>query len=258
MNRFHTAAVLALLAAAAFAAPDYTGYSGAPGTSGTCAGTCHGPSGGTIAVTGFPTAYELGQSYIISVVHIGGSSISNFNASVRAGSGSHTVGTITAGYRTETYSTGNEPNGVHLSSEGRDSCTFTWQAPDTAVGDVKLYLAGHQGSYGGANTELVLTASQATGVSEGKSRSLRCALVLEPSVTAGRVEIRLAVPAGSRPSLRVVNRDGRLVARIAAPDSGQSIAWLPLDRAGHRLAAGTYLVVLQCGGERLVRKLVLK
>jgi hypothetical protein len=259
VNRVHIAATLVLLAAVALAYPSYTGYSGAPGSSGACASTCHGSSGGTIEVVGFPAAYELSQTYVISVVHVSGSSINNFNASVRTASGSHTTGTITAGYQTATYSTGNEPNGVHLSSNSKDSCTFSWQAPDTAVGDVKLYLAGHQSSnVGGPNTAIVLTASQMTGISEGARRPLGLALTLKPTVATGRVDIRLSAPSGSHPSLRVVDRSGRLVSRIGVPESGQPITWRPLDREGRRLAAGTYLVVLQGNGERLVRKLVLK
>ncbi len=259
MNRLHLAAVLALVAAVAIAEPSYTGYSGAPGSSGSCASTCHGTSGGTIEVLGFPAAYELSQTYVISVVHSGGSSINNFNASVRTASGSHTTGTISAGYQTATYSTGNEPNGVHLSSDNRDSCTFSWQAPDTAVGDVKLHLAGHQSSnMGGPNTEIVLTSSAMTGVSEGTRRALGLALTLKPTVATGPVGIRLSAPAGLHPSLRVVDHGGRLVAGIGIPESGQPITWQPLDREGRRLAAGTYFAVLQVSGERLVRKLVLK
>ena len=259
MNRTLISAALALLAARALASPSFTGYSGAPGTSGTCAGACHGSTGGTIAVVGFPATYEAGQSYVVSVVHRGGSSISNFNASIRVGTGSQTAGTITAGYRTAVYSIGSEPNGVHLSSENQDSCTFGWQAPDPAVGDVKLYLAGHQGSsQSGANTEVVAVASQMTGLSDGTRRPLGFRLRVEPTVANGPVSIRLSAPAESRPSLRVVDRGGRLIARIGIPESGHPITWLPLDREGRRLAAGTYLVVLQGNGERLVRKLVLK
>jgi hypothetical protein len=251
--------IIVLLAATLSALPDYTGYSGAPGTSGTCAASCHGSTGGTIDVVGFPAAYTPGQSYVVSVVQRGGSSINNFNASVRIGTTSHTAGTVTAAYQTATYGTAEEPNGVHLSGENQDSCTFTWQASDTAVGDVKLYLAGHQsGSMGGPNTEVILTASPATGVSEGASRPLGLALALEPTIATGRVEIRLSAPAGSHPSLRVIDRGGRLVAKIAVPASGQPIAWLPLDRNGGRLAAGSYIVVLQSRGERLARKLILK
>lgn len=259
MKPFTIIGTVVLLAASLSALPDYTGYSGAPGTGGTCAASCHGSSGGSIEVAGFPTAYAPGRSYVVSVVHAGGLSINNFNASVRAGSDSVTAGTITAGYLTETYAVAGEPNGVHLASQNQDSCTFAWQAPDPGVGDVRLYLAGLQGDYGGANTSVVLNASQAPGVSEGRQvvhQSLE--LRVEPTVATGQVEIRLSAPAGEHPSLLVVDRNGRLMARIAVPASGQPIVWLPLDRNGHRLAAGTYLVMLRSRGERLARKLVLK
>jgi hypothetical protein len=123
---------------------------------------------------------------------------------------------------------------------------------------VKLYVAGHQGNEGGPNTEIVLNSSPMTGVSEGVRRPLGLALALKPTVATNRIEVRLSAPAGSHPSLRVVDRGGRLVARINVPESGQSIVWRPLDRDGRRLAAGTYFAVLQADGECLVRKLVLK
>lgn len=258
MSRFHLAAGLALVAAVAVAEPSLTGYSGAPETPGTCAGACHGSGTGTIQVVGFPAAYERGHSYVISVFKQSGSSISNFNASVRVGTGTQTAGTITAGYLTATYSTGSEPNGVHLAGRDQDSCTFSWQAPDPAVGDVKLYVAGHQGNQEGPGTVAVLTSPPMTGVSEEARRPLGLTFGLNPTVAAGPVGIRISAPTGSRPSLRIVDRSGRLVARIAVPEADQPIQWLPLDREGRRLAAGTYLVVLQNNGERLVRKLVLK
>lgn len=258
MNRIVVSGFLALLAAAAPALPSYTGYSGAPGSGGSCASTCHGTSGGTIEVIGFPANYQLSDTYVISVVHRGGSTISNFNASVRVGTGSQTAGTITAGYLTGTYSTGDEPNGVHLSDSEQDSCTFNWQAPDSGIGDVKLYLAGLQGSMGGLNTEIVLTSSQAPGIGESDRRPTGLALAVEPTIANGRVSIRLSAPTGSHPTLRVTDGSGRLVARIAVPECGRPIAWRPFDYRGSRLAAGTYLLVFQSDDGRLVRKLVLK
>jgi len=147
---------------------------------------------------------------------------------------------------------------VHLSTSDQDSCTFSWQAPDPAVGDVKLYMAGHQGNQGGPNTVAVLTSSPMTGVSEGARRPLGLTFELKPTIAAGPVGIRLSAPAGSHPSLRVVDRGGRLVARIGVPESGQPIVWQPLDREGRRLTPGTYFVVLRGSGERQVRKVVLE
>lgn len=110
----------------------------------------------------------------------------------------------------------------------------------------------------GPNTDIILTASPPTGVSEGGSRPPGLALSLEPTVASGPVAIRTSVPHGPAAKLRVLDRSGRLVARLEVPESGQPFVWTPLDRTGHRLAAGTYLVVLQNGGERLVRKRVLR
>jgi hypothetical protein len=259
VNRLYVAATLALLAAVALALPDYTGYSGAPGSSGNCASTCHGSSGGTIQVAGFPLAYELSQTYVVSVFKQSGSSINNFNASIRVGTTSQTAGVILAGDFTATYSTGGEPNGVHLSSQNQDSCTFIWTAPDSGVGDVRLYLAGHQGNMSGANTELVLVASQATGIAEAGARpEARLGLILAPAVAHDLVSVRVNAPAGSGTHLRVIAPDGRLVATLAVPDPGRAVSWRPQDATGNRLSQGTYLVVLQRGTERLVRKLVIE
>jgi hypothetical protein len=199
---------------------------------------------------------------VVSVFKQSGSSISNFNASVRIGSGTHTAGTITAGHLTATYSLGTEPNGVHLSGENEDSCTFDWKAPDSGVGDVKLYLAGHQGNMGGPNTDIALTASQATGVAEaGALPGPTLALRLEPTVATGHVCIRMMLPPGSQVLLRVTDRSGRIRARVNLPGiqtSERTLVWPLADAQGRKLAAGTYFVTLSGHGRTLARKLVIR
>jgi hypothetical protein len=159
---------LSLFTAQVWAHGSYTGYSGAP-TRQTCASSCHGSSGGTVTVSGFPTEYTPGQAYTITVGHSGGSTIANFNASCRVGSGSTNAGTITAGTGTSTYNVSGETNGVHLTSNNQNSGTFTWTAPAAGAGDVHLYLGGHQGTYGGQNTALNLTAAEATVSAPGEA-----------------------------------------------------------------------------------------
>lgn len=264
MNRRTVVVALAvtLVAAIAFGHASYTGYSGAPGTDGQCAATCHGATGGTITVTGFPTAYTPGQTYTVNVVHRGGSSINNFNGSIRAGSGSTNAGTIAAGYRTGTYNTGGETNGIHLSSNNHDSCTFAWTAPTPGVGTVTLYIAGHQGSsMSGANTNLTRTATQATGIEEQPTaaRDLRVSVV--PTVVTGAASIRLSLPAGTRPIVRVLDRTGRIVARISVPhstDASTTLTWRPVRTDGSRLSPGSYLLVVTADGARITRKLTVR
>jgi hypothetical protein len=148
---------------AVYAHNSYTGYSGSPGR-GTCAGQCHGGGGGTVTVTGFPSAYTPGQSYAITVQRTSGSSIGNFNGSCRVGTGSTNAGTISGGTGTSTYNVSGETNGVHLSSNNQNSAIFNWLAPAAGTGTVRLYVAAHQGNYSGANTVITVIATEASGL----------------------------------------------------------------------------------------------
>ncbi len=142
--------------------PSRTGYSGAPGSKGTCASSCHGFPGGAITISGFPSTYTPGQVYTLKVAHSDTIIIANFNASVRIGSTSSNAGVLSAGLNTTTYNVTQETNGIHWASPFyADSGIFSWTAPDTSVGEVKLYLAGHQGTTADdyPNTELVLSST---------------------------------------------------------------------------------------------------
>jgi hypothetical protein len=248
---------LAVLAgvSALWAHANYTGYSGAPGTGGRCASSCHGSSGGTVAVSGFPTTYTPGQVYQIVVRHSGGSRIENFNSSVRIGTGSQDAGILAAGYNTATYSASGEPNGIHLSATTKDSAKFSWNAPGIGTGLVKLYLAAHQGSIDGANTDIILSAGEASAIEEmpGSDVSRPC-LSIENRIVSRYVVLRAAVPIGMPGRLRIVGPTGRVQATIAVPREGvsEAIIWTPKDRNGRRLAPGPYFAVLSAGGQRLI------
>ena len=146
--------------AIAFCHPTYTGYSGAPGTNGTCASSCHGGSGGTIQISGFPAEYIPCQTYTLSISHSGGSSIRQFNGSCRVGTGSTNAVRIAAGTNTATYNVAHETNGVHLTSENQNSGTFDWTAPAVGTGEVRLYIGGLQGNYSGQNSILAISAAE--------------------------------------------------------------------------------------------------
>lgn len=149
-----------LCAATVFGFPHLFGYSGAPGSFGTCASSCHGFSGGTIQVTGFPTEYVPDANYMVTVSHSGGESITQFNGSCRIGDGDQNAGKITAGTNTSTYSAFNETNGIHFSNIDQTSGTFQWTAPSPGAGEVTLYIAGIQGGHFGQNSILALTATE--------------------------------------------------------------------------------------------------
>jgi hypothetical protein len=148
----------------------YTGYSGAPGSHGTCASSCHGTTGGTIQISGFPSEYVPGQAYTITISHFSGTSIRQFNGSCRVGTGSTNAGTIVEGTNTATYNIAVETNGIHLSAAGHNSGDFEWTAPTQGTGTVRLYIAGLQGtSSSGPNTTLVLVCTEQVPASMRKA-----------------------------------------------------------------------------------------
>jgi len=163
MRLFQLTLILLFSAVSGWTHPTYTGYSGAPGRQ-TCASSCHGSSGGTITITGFPTSYAPGQAYTLTIGHSAGTTIANFNASCRVGSGNTNAGTLAAGTATATYSVSGETNGVHFYSTNQNSGTFTWTAPAAGTGTVHLYVGGHQGTASGVNTAAVLTANETASV----------------------------------------------------------------------------------------------
>jgi len=166
-----TAFMAAITCASAVSAhPTYIGYSGAPGTLGACSASCHHRRNfePTMLVSGFPEAYEPGTQYIIAASHASGTSIRQFNSSIRQGTTSNNAGVITSGVNTVTYNSSHETNGVHWTSAGRDSGNFVWTAPPAGTGEVRLYWAGLQGNLtSGADTLIVLISSESpTGIDD--------------------------------------------------------------------------------------------
>lgn len=255
-------AAVSTLVLPALARPTYVGYSGSPDARGSCASSCHGSSGGTITVSGFPTAYVPGQTYTVWVRHTSGSRISNFNLSVRTATGGAVTGTLAGGLNSSVYTHSSESQGIHLSSSNRDSCIFTWTAPSPGLGDVKLYLAGLQGtSMSGPNTELVLTSGQATGVAEQRPvRDGLVALSVQPTIATRGLVLRAAKPAGQPARVRVTDRAGRCVARfdIADGSTESAIGWDCNGPNGTRLAAGRYFARLESGSARVVRSFTVR
>jgi hypothetical protein len=262
MNRI--VVILLVLLAAVFCAtvagayPTYFGYSGAPGTNGTCSSTCHGTPGGSIQLTGFPLTYELGDTYEIQISVGSVPLISNFNGSVRVGSDTTTAGLILPGTGTFTYYTPTEPMGVHFVPGGQLSGTFYWVAPDSNVGDVTLYLGGHQGPFSsGRYTTFVLVSSPLVGIEEPKEpwRAPHGNVVfsLQPTLVDVGVTFRARCPSGQG-SLRVVSAGGAIVARIPVSGTDWAMKWQPVGRDGRKLARGTYIAELVSGDVKLARR----
>jgi hypothetical protein len=257
MKKMHSSIiiVLALLfATTAGAEPPYTGYSGAPGSGGRCASSCHGGSGGTIQVSAFPTTYVPGQVYTVSFSHVGGSMIKQMNASCRVGAGSQNAGVIAAGSQTATYNVAGETNGVHLTSTDLMGGSFLWTAPAAGTGEVRLYLAGHQGSYGGANTNLVLTAQeQVTDVGDGVLANAHLTYSY-PNPFNAQTVIWYNVPRASPVLLEIFDATGRT---LELHEFDQSAGLHQFTWNASANPSGLYFYRIQAAGSTQIRKLLL-
>lgn len=152
------AALLMCAPRAVRAEPYVIGFSGAPGTQ-SCASSCHGEGSGSVEIHGFPEAYVPDSLYLIQVASTG-LLIKNFNASCRIGDGTQEAGVLSGTGVTESYSVTGELNGIHLSEFDQDTVEFIWQAPTHGSGEVRLYLAAHQGHDTGPNNDLMLVATE--------------------------------------------------------------------------------------------------
>jgi hypothetical protein len=248
---------LLYFAGQSYAHANYTGYSGAPGR-GTCAGSCHGSSGNAVTIMNFPSVYAPSQTYAITIKKLSGSSICNFNGSCRIGSGTTNAGTLSAGTGTATYNVSGETNGIHLSSNNRDSAIFNWTAPAAGTGVVTLYVAAYQGtSASGANTTLSLASSEASAVPgdmplQPEEISLACPY---PNPFNASVSIFFELPRAMNARLAIFDVLGRQVAILADGQiaaGSHEIVWTPND-----LSSGIYFVRLAAETNATMTKIVL-
>lgn len=266
-NQFRTIMIcLALIAIAtyAYAHTTYTGYSGAPGSKGYCASSCHGSSGGTIQISGFPPQYVPGQTYTVTISHAGGSPIKQFNGSCRIGGGSDNAGVIASGTNTATYSTTGETNGIRLSSADQDNGTFEWTAPPGETGDVTLYIAGHQGSVSGANTSLSLVSTEiATDVDENGAPDVPNGYKLSdnyPNPFNPSTSIAFDLPQRSHVTIEIFNLLGQRVARLIDEDypaGSHIVTWDGMSSDGQSVPTGIYLYRLKAGDFMETKKMLL-
>ena len=233
------------------------GYSGALGTSKTCASSCHASSAGTIVVTGFPSVYQPGKTYAISVKTNGGNKIINFNATTRKGVTSAIAGTFAAGLNSALY-TGTD-GGVYAPTHLVDSAQFQWTAPAAGTGTVTFYIAGMQGtstgSSSGKSTKLSVSATEnTTAVAIGDQVNTDFTLTqnfpnpFNPATTIGyRIANR------SRVTLKVFDAAGREIATLVDGQKEAGTHSISFNASG--LSSGTYFCQLAAGNHLQIRKM---
>lgn len=248
-----------MISALAYGHANFTGYSGAPGCNGRCASSCHGVNGGTIQVSGFPSQYIPGQAYTISISHSGGSTIKQFNGSCRIGTGSQDAGVISAGTNTATYNTSVETNGIHLSSTDRDNGTFIWTAPSSGTGEVRLYVAGHQGSYSGQNSTISLIATeQSTGIPGDEYAGTPNEFSLKdnyPNPFNAVTTIGYDLPATSHVTIDIFDVLGQKVETIV--DAEQQAGYHQISWNANNLPTGIYFYRIQADDFKATKRMLL-
>jgi hypothetical protein len=254
---YGTAASIIIMTCIASGHATYIGYSGASGSGGRCASSCHGSGGGTIHASGFPPEYIPGQIYTISIAHSGGTTIRQFNGSCRIGTGSQNAGVIASGTRTVTYNTGGETNGIHLSTTNQDSCTFQWTAPQAGTGTVRLYIAGQQGSSGGANTSLTLVATeQMTGIEEEDEISHDFALLNNfPNPFNAQTTLDYSLPVDGPVTLEVYDLLGRKIETLFEGFQSAGEHWIIWD--GGDQTSGVYFYRIRTENKTETKKMTL-
>ena len=243
----------------------YIGYSGAPGSRGLCSQGCHPTRdfAPTVTVTGFPANYAPGQQYTVSVAHQSGSSIANFNCSVRIGTGSNNAGVLAAGTNTATYSHTLETNGIHWSSSNINSGNFIWTAPASGTGLVHLYWAGLQGSLStGADTNIVLTSSEAvTEVNDQPQIPDKISLSQNyPNPFNSETIVDFSISQSGKVDFEITNILGQIVYNWSSyvDQPGKiSIHWNGKDNSGNDLSSGVYFYNLYASDINLCKKMVL-
>jgi hypothetical protein len=256
--------IVVFSAGQAAAHANYTGYSGAPGARGTCTSSCHSENSfnPTITVTGFPTFYVPGQQYTIAVAHNGGGTISQFNCSIRIGTGSSNAGVLSAGTSTSIYNASGETNGVHFSSSSRNSGTFNWTAPAAGTGTVRFYWSGLQGSFSnGADTQIVLIGSEnQTSIDDPPSMpSLMTLSQNYPNPFNGETIIEFTTAEPGLVDLEISNILGQKVfgwSDYISNPGKNVIHWNGKNNQGDEVPSGVYFYRLHTSQADLARRMI--
>ncbi|HBC45557.1 MAG TPA: hypothetical protein DCZ43_00780 [candidate division Zixibacteria bacterium] len=268
MKSLFTASVILvsmmLFANGVWAHASYTGYSGAPGRQ-ACSISCHHTRdfAPTVAVTGFPQSYVPGQQYSIAVAHNGGTTIKQFNCSIRVGTGSTNAGTIVSSTGTSTYNTTGETNGVHFSAADQNSATFLWTAPASGTGPVRLYWAGLQGTYStGADTQIVLISTEVTsGVDDNTALPNNMSLAQNyPNPFNAETIIKFNLAQPGYVELSICNLLGQEIYNWSSDfdkAGSVSVLWNGKNNSGFDMPSGVYFYQLRTSDGKLTRQMTL-
>jgi hypothetical protein len=244
------------------------GYTNAPGENNCTA--CHATfplnsGNGTLALEGLPDSYTPGETYDLTLT-LSDPDASRWgfeltvldDALVSAGS------LVATDAGTQVSSSGDRSylkqrsSGTAPGTTGSKSWPFQWTAPAEGAGDVVLYVAGNAANNnGGSSGDRIYAtffgSAESTGV---PVLDTPLALVLHgaaPNPFNPATQIRFDLPRSDHVRLSVFTVDGRRVTTLADrrfAAGSHAVSWRGEDHAGRVMGSGTYVYVVEAGGER--------
>jgi len=242
-----------------------SGNTGSPADGNTCARIgCHvnGPAqtNQMVSLTGsIPVAgYTPGETYDMTVTMSNGGSRFGFSLSPQSPQGA-LLGTLIASGAGTTLNGAGGKYLTHTSAgtagSGSKSWTFQWTAPAAGTGAVTFYGAyNFANNNGGTSGDVIVTHTQVfsesitTGVAESASRKLE----IFPNPVEDHINIRMG-DVDEVIMITLMGVDGRVVVQERHMQGN-----IRIDLKGRVVPSGLYLLSIERGSERTVRKVMVR
>ncbi|MCF8257041.1 MAG: T9SS type A sorting domain-containing protein [Flavobacteriales bacterium] len=242
-----------------------SGNTGSPADGGTCAHIgCHagGPAqtDQAVSLTGnIPVeGYIPGQTYDMTITMSNGGTKFGFSLSPQSAQGA-LLGTLIASGAGTTLNGAGGKYLTHTSlgntGSGTKSWTFEWTAPAAGTGSVTFYSAHNFANNNGDNSGDVIVAytrsfdeNVAIGVAEPVSRQLE----VFPNPVEDHINIRIA-DVDEVIMVTLMSTDGHVLVQEAHTQGN-----IRIDLQGHNVPSGMYLLAIEQGGQRTVRKVMVR
>lgn len=270
--------MLAASTAAAFSSGPFDGLTDAPGEA-NCT-NCHGTfplnsGSGMLQIDGLPATYMPDETYDLTLtLSDPDASRWGFELTVieDAGEEAISVGAITATDVGTQLSSSNErdylkhnSSGTAPGTTGSKSWAFAWTAPAAGAGDVRLYVAGNAANNNGSTSgdRIYATSfgsSEDTGVPVVDVPGALTLHGAAPNPFNPRTEIRFDLPRPAPVEVTVLTVDGRRVATLTDREYGagsHAVAWDGRDHRGIMMSSGTYVYIVDAGGQRELGRMTL-
>lgn len=268
--RLALVAALLLVAgsALAFSGGPPDGRTNAPGETNCTA--CHvtfplNSGSGGLGLAGLPASWTPGTAYDLTLTLSDPAALRwGFELTILGPGGASAGAIAVTDAGTQTSTTGTRTYLKHNASGTAPGTTLSrswslrWTAPAAGTGDVTVYVAGNAANNNGFNSgDRIYATSFAShelvGTPVSDTPPAFAVHGASPNPFNPRTEIRFSL-AESRPvRVTVLTVDGRRVATLADRNFGagsQAVAWDGRGDGGQALESGTYLFVVEAGGER--------